>query len=174
MADGHVRHGATAIHVVISAVTSARLGVRDALNLGFSWGGVELGVAQQDDPAPLPPHIVWRRAVKRVVLECEYNGSLRSAIGLNLTTSCHDQRRGICTGPTSAFDHSSWFDGQYVAVIDKDKTIQHIGVVAGPRGCACAAAIVGDDHLGKGWGSTCQSNRKEGQLEKVFHEMKQF
>ena len=147
--DGHVRDGSTAVFVIFSSVSSARFGIRNAFDLCFAGRRVQLGIAQQNHPPPLAAHIEWRRSVERVGFKRENDGSFCCSIGLDLPPSSHHQCRGISPRTGLAFDDRSGFNGEHVACIHKNKTIQDVGVVVCPCGCACARTIIGYDNLSR-------------------------
>ena len=131
VANGHVTEDSAVVGVVVTAVGSLVVVGRNALHLGDTAkiGG---GVAEDDESTPLSAGVVGHGAIERVGLVGHDDGAIGRAVGDDLAAAGHDEGRSVRTGTSSAFDHRAGVDGEHLAVLHEDVTVDHVGVVTGP------------------------------------------
>ena len=169
--DGHVTHDTCAVGVVRTTVRCTIVVGRDAFNLSNT---TEVGgsVTQEDDTTPLTARVVGHRTVEWVTGVGEDDGALSEGFSVHRTAIGNDECRGGCSGTGGTFDDGSWLDGQGLARVDEDVSIEDVGVVTRPSGCARSLSGVGNDDfraIGQRRAITlrsCGESRKENRSSK--------
>ena len=133
VADGTVRHGAAVVGVIRTAVHRLIVVGRDALNLGRS-SEVGARITEDDHTAPLAARVVRDGTIQWVRFIRKHDGSLRRAIGENLTSLGHDERGSVGSAARRTLDDRSRFDGEGLSRADEDISVEDVSVVGCPGG----------------------------------------
>ena len=148
VADRAVAEDAGVVAVVGAAVGAAGLGGGNALDGADAGGGVDHGLAENDDAAPQAAGVEGQvEGIGDVVgFGGEDDGVLAGPLGEDPAALGHDEGAGVLALARLAADDGAGLDGEGGAVVDEDEAVEDVGVVRRPRGVL--AGVPGDLHDG--------------------------